>query len=92
MDELCQKVKCGGKLRLECSGVARGSCDLFEAHMSFLVCGRHSLQKRLEEPELLHIQKMTEAFSPRRLEWMLSNNLVIFCYSMDQASPESPKS
>jgi hypothetical protein len=50
--------KFGGKPRLECSGVARGLYDPFEAHMCFLVYGRHSLQKPLKKKNrILNMQK-----------------------------------
>lgn len=35
---------------------------------------------------------MTEACSHRRLEWMLSNSLVIFCYSMEPGFTRIPLS
>lgn len=36
---------------------------------------------------------MTDVWSPRRPEWTLSNNLVMICYSMEQASglPQYPE-
>lgn len=59
-------------------------------------CRGYSLQKALDKPELLN----TEIFSskegndsclPRRPEWMLSKNLVIFCYAVVSTLTEFPR-
>lgn len=63
------------------------------------MCRTGSSQKTLENPELLETKafilqrkKMTDAFSPRRLEWMLSNNPKSVCCSIESASLNPPKS
>lgn len=40
---------------------------------------------------LFSLRERNNAFSPRRLEWRLSNNLVIFLLLWSLPVPESPK-
>lgn len=57
--------------------------------------GHEVLQITLEKSELLNMKTFSSpgeinSYLPERLEWVLFNKKVIFCYSMEPPSPKSP--